>query len=105
MTIVCLRFSPTFLAMMRAAVSAPPPATKPTTSVSVFCGSSWAVARPAASQRVRNASAVFIGLLPARVPSSAGCEFRRVSPAVASTGLASRPKRYDDRIALQEIEP
>ena len=104
MTIVCLRFSLTLRAMMRAAVSAPPPATKPTTSVSVFCGSSCAVVRPAASQRAKNESAVFIGCflrLSGQAPAASVAEF----PVGRERPVGPGPKRYDDRIALQEIKP
>src|SRR5690606_34599691 len=51
-------FSPSFLAIRRAAASAAPPAAKPTTSVTGFLGGkSWAVAVPASS-RDEAASAV-----------------------------------------------
>src|SRR6186713_2418708 len=60
MTTVCFRLSETFLAMIRAAVSAPPPATKPTTSVIVFCGSSCAPATVAARHQASRSEKRFM---------------------------------------------
>ena len=56
----CLRFSLSLRPMMRAAVSAPPPATKPTTIVIVFCGSYCAAASVVASARAMSKDMRFI---------------------------------------------
>src|SRR5215203_5290133 len=74
MTTVCLRFSDTFLAMIRAAVSAPPPATKPTTRVIVFCGSSCAPAIAAARVKAKRKAKRFMATIRSKATVEAETE-------------------------------